>query len=208
MSSRAKNVQNIFQKTKWNSRKHPFEVVTKYQRPHSSIANLVLHFPGIFISHSPTTMRTKSKTEKNEYRIMQLRNRAVQYRWIKRRKQFTWPLWIPKRLRGDMERSPNYKKEVRLWKLFRKWEVVQEMRETLPDRTISRNTKKLDLIRMWIELRDPTVMTKDNYKYVYWDRYCRFDRRHYNTTWTISRRQMAGFKSRDGINVRNHNNGV
>ena len=102
-------------------------------------------------------MTVENKMKKGEYRIMQLRTRAVKYKWNKRREPFTKLMTIPWRLRFDINESPTRDQEIALWKVFRKWEIVQEMRALLPNRRINSNLTKLDLIRLWVRLRDPTI---------------------------------------------------
>ena len=127
-------------------------------------------------------MKAESKRANAQFRIMQLRRRAVKYQWKKRRVPFTNLMTIPARLRRNIIRSPTFEKEVPLWKVFRHWEIVQEMREALPDRRINSNDDKLKLIRLWIELCDPTL-PQIYYCELYWQRHYRFDHRHFLTAW-------------------------
>ena len=101
---------------------------------------------------------------------MQLRRRAVKYKWKKGREPFTRLMTIPRRLRAEIDESPTRDQEIALWKAFRKWEIVQEMRALLPDRRINSKLTKLDLIRLWVRLRDPMIF--ENYDcYLFLERY-------------------------------------
>ena len=127
-------------------------------------------------------MKPKSRKANAHHRIMQSRERAVKYQWKKRRVPFTKLMNIPARLRRNIIRSPTFGKEVSLWKVFRHWEIVQELKEALPHQRVNSNDDKLMLIRLWIRLRDPTL-PQTYYCGLYWKRYCRFDYRHFLTAW-------------------------
>ena len=109
-----------------------------------------------------------------------LRGRVIRYT-LKKRAPFKRLITIPRHVQMKMLRSGDRFTQIRIWKLNRKWEIVEQMRATYPEKRINSKDSKYRLITQWRRLDKESGQAATYWTESFQEREDSFDPKNFDT---------------------------